>query len=75
MNGSSKGTEGVINLGTVITEHQDITHKLKRVNRSLYDQVKEILDINLDAVFVRMKILLPYSGCLELSRLFHLKIT
>ena len=28
------------------TVHKDITHKLKRVNRSLYDQVKEILDIN-----------------------------
>ena len=27
MNGSSKGTSGVVNLGTVLTEHQDITGK------------------------------------------------
>lgn len=28
MNGASKGTSGVVNLGTVITEHQDISGKL-----------------------------------------------
>ena len=28
------------------TVHKDITQKLKKVNRSLYEQVKEILDIN-----------------------------
>jgi fructose-1,6-bisphosphatase len=28
MNGSSKGTSGVVNLGTVITAHQDISGKL-----------------------------------------------
>ena len=27
MNGASKGTSGVVNLGTVITEHQDISGK------------------------------------------------
>lgn len=27
MNGSSKGTSGVVNLGTVLTEHQDISSK------------------------------------------------
>lgn len=27
MNGSSKGTSGVVNLGTVLTEHQDISGK------------------------------------------------
>lgn len=28
MNGASKGTSGVVNLGTVITSHQDISGKL-----------------------------------------------
>ena len=28
------------------TVHKDVTQKLKSVNRSLYDQVKEILNIN-----------------------------
>lgn len=28
------------------TVHKDITSKLKRVNKGLYEQVKEILDIN-----------------------------
>lgn len=28
------------------TVHKDITLKLKKINKGLYDQVKEILDIN-----------------------------
>lgn len=30
MNGTSKGTSGVVNLGTVLTEHQDISGKLDK---------------------------------------------
>ena len=32
MNGTSKGTSGVVNLGTVITEHQDISGKANSVD-------------------------------------------
>lgn len=39
MNGSSKGTNGVVDLGTVITSHQDISGKLDKVT---YEYNKEI---------------------------------
>lgn len=32
MNGESKGTSGIVNLGTVITEHQDISGKVDKVD-------------------------------------------
>ena len=32
MNGNSKGTDGVVDLGTVITEHQDISGKVDKIN-------------------------------------------
>lgn len=32
MNGSSKGTSGVVNLGTVLTSHQDISGKADKAN-------------------------------------------
>lgn len=32
MNGSSKGTSGVVDLGTVLTSHQDISGKVDKVN-------------------------------------------
>lgn len=31
MNGTSKGTSGVVNLGTIITEHQDISGKQDKI--------------------------------------------
>lgn len=33
MNGASKGTSGVVNLGTVITQHQDISGKEDKINK------------------------------------------
>lgn len=33
MNGASKGTSGVVNLGTVITSHQDISGKENTTNK------------------------------------------
>ena len=34
MNGSSKGTSGVVDLGTVITEHQSLTNYVQKNNTS-----------------------------------------
>lgn len=40
MNGSSKGTSGVVNLGTVITSHQDISGKLDKSGGTMTGQLK-----------------------------------
>lgn len=39
MNGASKGTEGVVDLGTVITEHQDISGKQDKIED--LDEIRE----------------------------------
>ena len=45
MNGASKGTSGVVDLGTVITAHQDISGKLdKTVAASTYATKTEVVD-------------------------------
>ena len=51
MNGSSKGTSGVVNLGTVITAHQDIsgklnTSKVKNANSTTAGDVYDVRYIN-----------------------------
>lgn len=40
MNGSSKGTSGVVNLGTVLTSHQDISGKLDKSGGTMTGQLK-----------------------------------
>ena len=52
MNGSSKGTSGVVDLGTVITSHQDISGKqnindntLETVNKTIPSAINEVNDI------------------------------
>lgn len=40
MNGSSKGTSGVVDLGTVITSHQDISGKLDKTGGTMTGQLK-----------------------------------
>lgn len=39
MNGVSKGTSGVINLGTVITAHQDISGKVDKTNAEILNSI------------------------------------
>ena len=40
MNGSSKGTSGVVDLGTVITSHQDISGKVNKSGDTMTGQLK-----------------------------------
>ena len=64
MNGASKGTSGVVDLGTVITSHQDISGKIDKVsgatnnnlaalnsNGTLKDSGKSISDLVLATTF------------------------
>lgn len=44
MNGTSKGTSGVVNLGTVITEHQDISGKANSVDVYTKSQVDGMIE-------------------------------
>jgi hypothetical protein len=51
MNGASKGTSGVVDLGTVITEHQDIsgkldTSKVKKTRSTVQGNVYDVTYIN-----------------------------
>lgn len=46
MNGTSKGTSGVVNLGTVITEHQDISGKVDKTS-FVYDDDTATLEITI----------------------------
>lgn len=44
MNGTSKGTSGVVNLGTVITEHQDISGKANSADVYTKAQVNDMIE-------------------------------
>ena len=44
MNGASKGTSGVVNLGTVITEHQDISGKANSADVYTKAQVDDMIE-------------------------------
>lgn len=57
MNGSSKGNSGVIDLGTVITEHQDISNKLDTTTAASTYATKTELNgkVNTDGVILSIK--------------------
>lgn len=43
MNGASKGTSGVVDLGTVLTEHQDISGKQDKIDNTLATTDKTVI--------------------------------
>lgn len=44
MNGASKGTSGIVNLGTIITEHQDISGKANSVDVYTKTEVDDMIE-------------------------------
>ena len=65
MNGASKGTSGVVDLGTVITSHQDISGKLNKsgglMTGTLYNEA-EIIHVGSDGVTALSKLASSDTG-------------
>ena len=55
MNGTSKGTSGIVNLGTVITSHQDISGKEDNINK-----VTSLSSSSTDAKYPSAKAVVDY---------------